>query len=815
LRNYVANQEVTIKESRLNNTEYYYDNRALGTVTEKIFWKWCRKLNLIDFEPANAGDEYFSNLIEFQRNNVNDVDFFPEILWREREVVDWETANFVVSNATTGFTNKLMIEFEGTTNFRVGDTVEFINISSATLTSNSVVSGKRTQVLAILPATGTNGQMIVVDINYTVSVPVVDTGSAVKLSYQRLVQYIGEVNGINNVNEANRSYTEVYAHIPDHTGQTPDILFRITSDQNYKPNSTFPIVPSQYQPEIIGAALNGSINFSSPIVSNPVNYPGSYYGQFDTVDFTYETATGDVIRRSGEYYGISGDIDNPVANGSTIDGLNIDFDTTHYVKMNIIGREISNFDSFNALQVNDAPPKDFDFNSILWYYTVVDTNGFQYTNLYGISFVDNPDNNPVESEIGIKIPTFKKLAANDTQDGTSYAFSLNLSFNIVNENPQDTFNPEAINSLFNMNLFNEAMRRLSNVNESYLSIIAEQNSLEAEILNIKQLLYSQTDFAVINQRINNLDNLLRLYSTQQLQSSESIQVDPQLNGNPTFLRLNNIDTYYKSIFDIQTSLLYNINGAIPYIVNVPFNKSFLIHVINDDQNNVVLPNQEKLTILLDKDLFYKQTVEIIIESNDLATQNKKLEIFINYRFGGITNTVVETQLIETIDLPISFNSTTQLPNSSKTWADNKFQIDLTKKLQLNTGGILEVPINAPLNLVRNSFTVGDTFVIENFNIGTSSQINFSGQYTIDSIGSTNSYIYFDVNNNLELINYGSSSSNITNGGLPLPFNATSSYLLSNYPYLRLNKGLKYRITRIQSSDSSGVDERYLVERTIL
>jgi hypothetical protein len=261
--------------------------------------------------------------------------------------------------------------------------------------------------------------------------------------------------------------------------------------------------------------------------------------------------------------------------------------------------------------------------------------------------------------------------------------------------------------------------------------------------------------------------------------------------------------------------LYNINGAIPYIVNVPFNKSFLIHVINDDQNNVVLPNQEKLTILLDKDLFYKQTVEIIIESNDLATQNKKLEIFINYRFGGITNTVVETQLIETIDLPISFNSTTQLPNSSKTWADNKFQIDLTKKLQLNTGGILEVPINAPLNLVRNSFTVGDTFVIENFNIGTSSQINFSGQYTIDSIGSTNSYIYFDVNNNLELINYGSSSSNITNGGLPLPFNATSSYLLSNYPYLRLNKGLKYRITRIQSSDSSGVDERYLVERTIL
>jgi ribonuclease HI len=47
LRNYVANHEVTIKESKLNNTEYYYNNLELSTTTEKIFWKWCKKLNLI------------------------------------------------------------------------------------------------------------------------------------------------------------------------------------------------------------------------------------------------------------------------------------------------------------------------------------------------------------------------------------------------------------------------------------------------------------------------------------------------------------------------------------------------------------------------------------------------------------------------------------------------------------------------------------------------------------------------------------------------------------------------------------------------
>ena len=96
LRNYVANQEITIKESRTNNTNYYYDNNALETTTEKIFFKWAKKLNIIDFEPAIPDDEYFSNLAEFQSGNVNDDQYFPEYLWKEREVVDWSIKNILI-----------------------------------------------------------------------------------------------------------------------------------------------------------------------------------------------------------------------------------------------------------------------------------------------------------------------------------------------------------------------------------------------------------------------------------------------------------------------------------------------------------------------------------------------------------------------------------------------------------------------------------------------------------------------------------------------------------------------------------------------
>ena len=792
LRNYVANHEVVMKESKINNTEYYYDNTILNTPTEKIFWKWCKKLGLISLEAANDGDEYFGNLVEFQSNNANDVEYFPEVLWREREIIDYDIINFISYN------NKLQIEFTGTTNFQIGDVIEFSNITDSNLIG-IVANGNRTRVVEIEPASGSFGQKILTDLSFTGDQTISSDG-IVTLVYHRLVQYIGEVNGINNVQQANRSYTEVYAHIPDSTGKTPDVLFRTRVDKNYKPNMTFPILPSQYQPEIMGAEV-----FSSPIVSNPNNYPGGYYGQFDTEDFTYETSSGDNLRRSGDYFGISGNLNTPTVDTSMIDGVTIDFDPSHYVKMNIIGKEITNFDQFNAMQINNAPPEDFEFNAILWYYTVEDLNGNKENNLYGISFVDNPDNNPIPVELGIRIPAFRKLAANSTQDGVSYAFSLNLNFNIIDENPQDTYNPEAINSLFSFNIYNEAMRRLSSVNDSFLNILVTQNQLQTDISNMKQLLYSQTDFATINKKIANLESLLRLYSTNQMSDSDSIKIELDNTSRPPLIKLNNVSPSYDSIFSVKTSELYNINGAIPYDVSIPDNKSFLIYVENNDSQNFTLPNNDKLTIVLDKDLSYKQSFDLIVDADSLATQNKKLEVFIKYKYGESQN-LVETQILETINLPVYYNTSTKLPNSAVTSDRFNFQIDFNKDIVLNTGGILNVPIDSNVSLVKNALKKGDTLYMSDFTVGTISLTDLSGQYVIDSVGSTNSYIYLNVNSNDTIINYGASQS------LPLTFNSSNNYLLSNIPYLKFNKGFKYRVTRISSSNFSEVSQRYFVEK---
>lgn len=820
LRNYVANQEVVIRESRLNNTKYYYDTNALETCAEKIFFKWCKKLNIIDFEPAIPDDEYFSDLSEFQRNNINDDEYFPEYLWKEREVTPWNTIAYY-ETGEVGYTGKLEIEFSATTNFRAGDKIKIYDVSNSTIISGltGANTGVNLDILYIVPTGATQGQRAIVDFNTTMSLQNETTGQA-ELVYHKLVQYIGEVSGVSNVQEANRSYTEVYAQVPDHVGQTPDILFRTIADTNYKPSLTFPILPSQYQPEIMGAEL-----FSSPIVSSPQNYPGSYFAQFDTDDFTYETATGDSLRRSGDYYGVNGNINVPEVDGSTIDGINIDFNTDHYVKMNIYNRVLTNFDQFNALEVNNEVPSDFEFNAILWYYTVQkqDTNGntVTKTNLYGISFLDNPDNNQVTEEIGLRFPLYKKLVANGTHDGTSYGYSLNLNFNILNDNVQQTYNPEAINSLFSMNLFNQAMSRLSSTNDSFLNIIAEQGEVQDQIDFLKQLVYTQTDINTINAKILNLENLLRLYSTNQIVSSDSISV--QTNpGTPTSILLYNSETEYNRIDKINTTDLYNTDGIIPLNLTIPNNKKILLVINNNDEIEVDLPNNDKLTVILDRDLDYKQTVDIYIKGGQNSSQNKKLDIYINSTVPATTSTSTnrvstvtsEVLLIGDIDLPVFYNTINQLPNSAYLWKDFNFGIELYHTIQYTTGNFLEIPIstlNSTAEVIYNSIKSGDTLYLNNFYVGTASIFDFSGQYNVDSVGEklsgwglSASYVTLDAISNPDLVAYGSSAS------LPLYIHGTSSTLLSNNPYFSLNKGKKISITRISTSDTS-LAEKYHID----
>ena len=807
LRNYVANHEVTIRESRLNNTDYYYDHTVLETTTEKIFFKWCKHIGLIDFDLALAEDEYVSNKIEFERLNQSDDTYFPEYLWKERSTESFGIINFD-SDGTY-----LTLTTNGVSNFRIGDVIEIDGIENITISQEFYPSGGGAwsgPVRISVTAVGVD-----VDDNSVLTTDWISTlneetsglsNASVKLVYHRLVQYIGEINGISNVQEANKAYTEVFAHIPDHTGQTPDVLFRTKVDLNYRPGMIFPIIPNQYQPEIVGAEL-----FSSPIVSNPQNYPGGYYGDFDTEDFTYITQNGDTVRRSGSYFGVSGNINAPVINGSGIDGIGIDFNTTHYVKMNLESQTITNFDTFNAIEINNAPPIDFEFNAILWYYDVVDQNGSKGTNLYGISFLDNPENNPKDEEVGIRFPAFKKLVTNGSQDGTSYQFALNLNFNIIHDNPVEAYNPEAINSLFSMSLYNEAMRRLSTINDSFLNIISEHSSMKDEISKLKQLLYTQTDFQAIKSRIDNLDRLLRLYSTLQLSSSDSIEVQTNTLTEFATVKLNVIEPTYSEIFTNFTSEMFLGDQPIPVTITRTTSRDFLVRIINNDEVNAQLVDNDNLKLLINEDLVYKQTLQIDITGDELSRTNKRLDILIVTQ-NPTSNDVepesqsapVETLLVSDIDLPVFYNSATSNANSAKTWKNFDFKINFNENIVVNTGGLMQLTLDANPYIVNNSIKSGDCLQLNNLFVGTSSVFDFSGQYFVNSVGATNSQLVLDISNNLDFVNF-------VNVSLPYTLHTQNSSQLSNLPYFSLNKGKKIRITRVSEATNISVSEKYQIE----
>lgn len=796
LRNYVANHEVMIRETKIGDNEYFYDNNQLETTTEKIFWKWCKKLNILDFELAIDQDEYFGNLDTFESGDINDDTYFPEFLWKERET---SVHKFLSAYQTGSVTNpnNLEIEYNGTTNLTVGDIVRFENVTNSTL---SFLNGLQLDVVEVIPAGATQGQRLVY--NFAIGATygggfVSETTGGSNLVYDRLVQYIGEITAINNVQEANRSYTEVYAHVGDHLGKTPDILFRTVSDVNYKPNLEFPVLPAQYQPEIFGAE-----NFSSPIVSNPSAYPGDHFGQFDDPNFVYETSGGDSLRRSGDYYGIFGDTNNTIVDSDNIDGINVDFDTTHYVKMNIINKEVSSFDEFNALAINNEPPSDFEFNVILWYYTVEDTTGTRVTNLYGMTVLDHPDNNPNPNLAGIKIPTYKKLVNDGTKDGTSYAFSLNLNFNIINDNIQPSFNPNNVNSLFSFNLFNETMTRLSSANDSFDRVLSENNELKKELQNVKQLLYTQTDLTTINNRIGNLEELLKLYQTLQLVSSDTIDVTSNISQSPPVIELNSIDGIFVQIDNINATDLYSSTGIIPFNVSVPKNKNFLVKVSNNDEVNFDLPNDDKLTLVLDKDLDFKQGVDIIIDAEDNSTENKMLDVYITFNDGLANAIPTETLIIGNIDLPVYFNENTQTTNSAKKWEPIKLGVDLsgTNPITFDTGNILQVPLDSNIGIIK-----GDTFIMNNLIIGSTLSTDYSSQYLVESVATASNYINLDISSNQDLVDYVD-----TLPSLPHILHGTMSSDLNAQPFLSLNKGYKFTITRVNDSDTSTLDERYYI-----
>jgi len=531
IRNYIANCDTVYRESKITTKDDFYNPSENENPTESIFWKWCKKMNILDLEPAYHNIDWDKNLSDFQNPNESPFvnrDYFNKYLWKEREIINY---NCIV---TQGSNNNPNITINTIAKFKKNDRI-FIYSSNSSFPLNSGIS----YIISDISFPTNNETKLTLDTYYSDSTTY---ESEIYLDYHKLVQYIGEVQAVSKIQTSVNNFTEFTAMIPSHAGQTPTILFKINQNTNYYPGLELPIIPSEIKQEI-----NGAEYLNSPIRLNPSEYPGSYYGYFDTIDKTYKNSSGDAIRLSGEYFGILKQYNDNLFdddyiekltdfNSNNIDGLKIDFNNKHYLKMNIPDSTVKNFDEFNSMVINNNPPSDFEYNAILWYYDIDDGSGKISTNLYGIELLNNPDDDFGLNDDKI-ISTTRKLVTNNNQDGLSYIYNLNIDFKVDNDVSPLKYDPTSIYNLFGFDLYNNVMSNYGKLNRNFMTIIDHYLELNTKINDLESIIFSQVDIDEIKSKLETFEKLIKLYETNQFVDSDTVKIEIDYTKNYPTLNL--------------------------------------------------------------------------------------------------------------------------------------------------------------------------------------------------------------------------------------------------------------------------------------
>lgn len=787
LRNYVANYDATLRNSRINSNTDFYNVNEISTSQESIFWKWARKLNILDLEPATHKVDWDKNLDDFDNTNGTSADFFRKYLWKEREI-----------NTYSGCTisqdvNVPLITIPQYAKYKVGDDiyVDFVDIG----TNPFFNSGDTYNITQVTFDDNSGYTYLLLDVSgYTDSTVIPNV--EINLDYHKLVQYIGEISITSNIQTSRLNKQEITAYIHHHAGQTPTILFDIDDNKNYYPGLELPILAIEQQSEIVGAE-----NTNSPIRINPQDYPGTYFGYFDTIDKTYKCSNGDQIRYNGDYYGINLmnniNLDSETHfekltnfNSDNIDGLKIDMAREHYLKMNLPDKIINNFDDFNSTTFDDSP-EDFEFNTILWYYEIDNGDGNISSNLFGVEFLNNPNNDDDLCDPTYqKITTYKKIVSNDTQDGVSFTFGLNLNYDIDNNNLPLEYDAETQYNQTSLELYYNILKTNYLLQDNFITIINDFTNIKSELFSLRSLIYSQTDIDVIKSQISNLNDLLQLYSTFQFVDSDTAKIETAYEGAYPTLKFNVVDTKYSNIIDANITEIYEYNDIYQenYLVTIPYSNQLLLTIYND--NNIYL--DDTTNILLSKDLQYKQSIDIFIKPNVSFLPNN-LNININY-FNGTTTT--NTNLIA-LQLPIDvsvYNSTT--PEDSTFY--NSYYNNSNNYTYISTieSGLTIADSN--IQFFDNIFSNDDILYIDNFYFretytGTTTvttTVDKSGIYTLTTTvtsGVTTYSILLDLTN-LDLI---------------------------SVPKVCYYKGWKINILRVLESNLSTLNDRYKITKELL
>ncbi len=340
-------------------------------------------------------------------------------------------------------------------------------------------------------------------------------------SYNRIVQYVGNLDIVNSVKNSTNTYSEVYVYVPTKDGNTPYVLFKNVVDQNYYPDYQWSNDPSnpltdeylfgRNYDEVNPSGLTTLAIFDDDVLGSPVSTyfdtgasgataSGNWYSPRDTAN-TYFTDPS-FVDPSNYILTKSDNSQSLTYVRSKLDSIGIDFDPNSYQGI-ISDPNISTLEEFNSTSASS----DFEFNAVLIYYDVYDPANPNdvATNLYGVLFLDDVN----ISSGDIFIPRLQKNRPNPVTklNGNSYGFKINLKFDT---DVDQTGVEQAINdySPFSLSMFMDAMNVLQDASSTLNNTVVQFIDVSERVSNLETLVLSTETSLDLSSRILSLEQTI-------------------------------------------------------------------------------------------------------------------------------------------------------------------------------------------------------------------------------------------------------------------------------------------------------------------
>jgi len=343
-------------------------------------------------------------------------------------------------------------------------------------------------------------------------------------TYNRVVQYIGDIDVVNSIKSPENSYTEIYIHIPTNVGSTTHVLFESIKDDNYYPNMTVANNAKNpldieylsgrhyFETHPFGLSIKAYYDLDDASVYSEISeefggtpVPGNWFNQTINNAYYTDNTDGEFNVADTNWITKQNGVTSVEYARTSLDGISLDFNLDNY-KLAAENPDIKVFSQFNDYIAN----KDFQYNAILIYYDTFDANDLDSngnpnsftTNLYGVMFLDKIEQSGLEFQIPF-ITKYKPDPLNKT-NGNAFSYKMNLKLDTSVEN---VLVEKSINdySTFSMDLFTDVLTEFKRIQTRLNDKLLEIEQLTQDVNGLTDLMINSEDVNELNLRIANLE----------------------------------------------------------------------------------------------------------------------------------------------------------------------------------------------------------------------------------------------------------------------------------------------------------------------